>query len=217
MKWLTRRGAAAALAVGLATAWGTGWRGVLLLFAFFISSSLLTSRTAEDGEGRRNERQVLANGGVAALAALLGSWAAFAGALAAATADTWATEIGARSRAQPRLITSGASVPAGTSGGITLLGTVGGLGGAAFIGALAGLITVGIAGALGMVFDSLLGATLQGKFECPRCGARTELAGTVCHEPVRVVRGFAWLDNDAVNLAATLAGALVAHFSSLCC
>lgn len=215
MTWLTRRGAAAALAVGLATTWGMGWRGVLLLFAFFISSSLLT--TPKGGAGRRNERQVLANGGVAALAALLGNWPAFAGALAAATADTWATEIGSRSRTQPRLITSGAPVPAGTSGGITLLGTVGGIAGAAFIGTLAGLVTVGIAGVVGMVFDSVLGATMQGKFECPRCGARTEQAGTVCHEPVRAARGVAWLDNDAVNLAATFAGALLAHFSSLCC
>ena len=191
-----------------------GSAAALRLLYFFEP---VDAEDGEDGAGRRNERQVLANGGAAALAALLGSWPAFAGALAAATADTWATEIGSRSREQPRLLTSGAPVPAGTSGGITLLGTLGGLGGAAFIGALAGLVTVGIAGALGMVFDSLLGATLQGKFECPRCGARTEQAGTVCHEPVRVVRGFAWLDNDAVNLAATLAGALVAHFSSLCC
>lgn len=217
MTWLTRRGAAAALAVGLATAWGMGWRGVLLLFAFFMSSSVLTRKTAAHGDGRRNERQVLANGGVAALAALLGSWPAFAGALAAATADTWATEIGSRSRTQPRLITSGAPVPAGTSGGITLLGTLGGIAGAAFIGTLAGLVAVGIAGAVGMVLDSVLGATMQGRFECPRCGARTEQPGTVCHEPVRGVRGFAWLDNDAVNLAATLAGALVAYFSPLCC
>jgi len=178
VRWLTRRGAAAALAVGLATAWGTGWRGVLLLFAFFVSSSLLTRKTAEDGGGRRNERQVLANGGVAALAALAGSWPAFAGALAAATADTWATEIGSRSRAAPRLITSGAPVPAGTSGGITLLGTLGGLAGAAFIGALAGLGAVAVAGAFGTVIDSLLGATLQGKFECPRCGVVMQCAWT---------------------------------------
>ena len=189
MKWLTRRGAAAALAVGLATIYGVGWRGAALLLAFFVSSSLL-SRAVEGGRGR-NERQVVANGGIAALAALAGNWAAFAGALAAATADTWATEIGSRSRIPPRLITSGKPVPAGTDGGITLLGTAGGIAGAVFVAALARvldpggfLIAVAVAGIAGMLLDSLLGATLQGRLK--------------------------WLDNDAVNLAATAAGAGVA-------
>lgn len=189
--WLTRRGAAAALAVGLATAWGFGWRGLLLLLAFFISGSLLSKTT------NRNERQVLANGGVAALAALAGSWAAFAGALAAATADTWSSEIGRHSRTLPRLITNGTPVPAGTDGGITLLGTVGGVAGAVFIAALAFVfesrvaLAVAIAGVFGMLLDSLLGATLQGAFR--------------------------WLDNDAVNLAATLGGGAAALAWLFCC
>jgi len=192
VRWLTRRGAAAALAVGVATTWGFGWRGLLLLLAFFVSSSLLSKAKT------RNERQVLANGGVAALAALAGSWAAFAGALAAATADTWATEIGRYSRKPPRLITTGKPVAAGTDGGMTLVGTVGGIAGAAFMAALAFLfeprvaVAVAVAGVFGMLLDSLLGATVQG-----------------------AVR---WLDNDAVNLAATLAGAVVAVGAwQLCC
>ena len=196
MRWLTRRGAAAALAIGLATVWGFGWRGLFLLLAFFVSSNLLTT-AAKGGEGR-NERQVLANGGAAALAALAGSWAAFAGSIAAATADTWATEIGRHSRTPPRLITNGRPVPAGTDGGITLLGTVGGFAGAGFIAGLAFMveprvaIAVGAAGVFGLLLDSFLGATLQG------------------------VR--AWLDNDFVNLAATASGAVVAAVAwQLCC
>jgi len=202
VRWLTRLGVAAAVGVGLATGYGLGWRGLLLLFAFFISSSLLSKRTT------RNHRQVFANGGVAALAALAGNWAAFAGALAAATADTWASEIGRHARTPPRLITSGRPVPAGTDGGITVLGTVGGIAGAGFIAGLAGLLpraggpglthpgwfaaSVAAAGIIGMLLDSVLGATVQGAVK--------------------------WLDNDAVNLAATLSGAacagLVSHF---CC
>lgn len=190
--WLTRRGAAAALAVGMATIWGFGWRGLVLLFAFFISSSLLSTKTT------RNERQVIANGGVAALAALAGSWPAFAGALAAATADTWASEIGRWSRTPPRLITTGTLVPAGTDGGITLLGTAGGIAGAGFIAGLAFVVepkvvvVVAVAGVFGMLLDSVIGATLQGAFK--------------------------WLDNDGVNLAATLSGAAVAAAGwQLCC
>ena len=205
MKWLTAGGAAAALAVGAATILGTGWRGLLLLLAFFVSGSLLTR-----GGGRRNARQVLANGGVAAVAALLGSWPAFAGAVAAAAADTWATEIGAHSPTPPRLMTSGAPVPPGANGGVTLLGTAGGVLGAAVIAALAWLLgpraggpgsthpgglaaVVAGAGVLGMLVDSLLGATLQGPED-------------------------KWLDNDAVNLAMTLAGAgLAAAGWRACC
>jgi uncharacterized protein (TIGR00297 family) len=154
------------------------------MLAFFVSSSLLSRKTT------RNHRQVLANGGVAAVAALAGSWSAFAGALAAATADTWASEIGRRSHTPPRLITNGSRVPAGTDGGMTLLGTAGGVAGAGVIAALScmlgqrGAATIAVAGVLGMIVDSTLGATVQGKVR--------------------------WMDNDAVNLAATLTGAALA-------
>jgi uncharacterized protein (TIGR00297 family) len=130
----------------------------------------------------------VANGGIAALAALAGSWAWFAGALAAANADTWATEIGIHSRSAPRLITTGRPVPAGTDGGMTLLGTTGGILGAGFIAAVSALVgqrrawAIALAGIAGMIVDSGLGATLQGRIR--------------------------WIDNDAVNLAATLTGAI---------
>jgi uncharacterized protein (TIGR00297 family) len=219
VKWLTRGGAVAALAVGAAVMAGLGWRGVLLLLAFFVSGSLLT-RWAGGPGGQRTTRQVLANGGVAAAAALAGSWTVAAGALAAATADTWATEIGAFSRRPPRLITTGAPVARGASGGVTLLGTIGGLSGAVTIGALSwglapptgprGAVGVALAGALGMMADSLLGALVQGTFTCPTCGRHFERATAMCHGAVRRTRGFAWLDNDGVNLAATVTGAAAA-------
>jgi uncharacterized protein (TIGR00297 family) len=192
VNWLTRRGAAAALAVGLATIWGFGWRGMVLLLAFFISGSLLTT-AASGGEGR-NARQVIANGGVAALAALMGNWTWFAGALAAATADTWATEIGSHSRTAPRLITNGRPVTAGTDGGMTLVGTAAGIAGAGLVAGLSyvfgqrGAPAIAVAGVLGMLVDSLLGATVQGKVR--------------------------WMDNDAVNLAATLTGAVCAGLTA---
>jgi uncharacterized protein (TIGR00297 family) len=227
VKWLTFDGAVAAVAVGGAVAVGLGWRGVTLLLAFFVSGSLLTRLSGGEG-GQRNARQVVANGGVAAAAALAGWWAVAAGALAAAAADTWATEIGAFSTRPPRLVTTGATVAPGTSGGITLLGTLGGAAGAVVMGVLAGMLEprgsaagaplagpglalgVALAGVLGMLADSLLGATAQGQFECASCGRRFERAATVCHEPVRRIGGLAWLDNDGVNLATTLVGALAA-------
>jgi uncharacterized protein (TIGR00297 family) len=196
-----------------------GWPGLAVLAAFLLSGSLLT-QLAERRSPRRSARQVLANGGVAAVAALLGSWAAAAGAIAAAAADTWATEIGAFSPFPPRLGTTWRRVTRGTSGGITLLGTLGGVAGAATIAWLAqtlaprgvapGFLTLTVAGVGGMLADSVLGATVQGKYECPACDARFERGNTVCHEQVRLTTGWRWLDNDAVNFAATVVGAAVA-------
>jgi len=214
--WLTPDGVAAALAVGAAVLWGLGWRGAVLLLAFFISGSLLT-RIATGRGARRDARQVLANGGVAAVAALCGAWVTAAGALAAATADTWATEIGAFSPFPPRLITTGRRIARGASGGITLFGTLGAIAGALFIAALEHLLAprgtrprlvlVLVAGIAGSLADSVVGAAAQSLYECPACGARTERGDFVCHAPVRLIHGWRWLDNDAVNLTATLVGA----------
>jgi uncharacterized protein (TIGR00297 family) len=117
---------------------------------------------------------------------------AFAGSLAAAMSDTLSSEIGGLYD-RPRLITTLEPVPPGTDGGVTWQGEVAGVVGAAFVAGLAlvlmplpgpaalatGTVTVG--GIAGMTVDSLLGATLEGD----RIG------------------------NEAVNLLATLAGALV--------
>jgi uncharacterized protein (TIGR00297 family) len=126
-----------------------------VLIAFFFSSSLLSHyrdrRKAVLAEkfakgNRRDLGQTLANGGMAALLALVigitgpGSGyyvilaLAFYGALAAVNADTWATELGVLARSRPRLLTTGRPVPVGTSGGVTAEGFAAALAGAAFIG-----------------------------------------------------------------------------------
>ena len=217
--WLSPAGTLSAAAVGAAVWFGAGWRGVALLLLFFVTSSWLTP-----GGGRRGAAQVFANGGVAAGCALLAHWhasfgAAFAGALAAAAADTWSTEIGARSRRAPRLITTWQTVEPGVSGAITPLGSAGALAGAAAIagGALALHLVaarefwwVAAGGVLGSLADSLLGASVQGRWRCDRCGALIETARHHCGGSGIAERGVAWLDNDAVNFAATLIGATVA-------
>ena len=217
--WLSPAGTASALAVGAAVWIGTGWRGFVVLVVFFVTASALTP-----GGGRRRPAQVFANGGIAALCALLaradGAYAlAFAGAVAAAAGDTWSTEIGGRSRATPRSITTGRPVERGVSGGITVMGTVGGCLGAILIAATAwivGLATTGgaawiaIGGTAGMLADSLLGASLQARWRCTLCGALIEAPVHDCGGGGAPASGWRWLDNDAVNAVATLVGALAA-------
>ncbi|HEU5219366.1 MAG TPA: DUF92 domain-containing protein [Gemmatimonadales bacterium] len=227
---LTRGGAGAAVLVGTAVLFGAGWSGAAMLAAFFVSSiavgriALVCGRTADAAAERRNARQVLANGAAAAAGAVLArpspglGLAIVCGSLGAAAADTWATSIGAFSRTDPRHLLTGRRVPRGTSGGVSLLGTLAGLGGAATValsGALAGggarLALIGIpVGFGGMLLDSLLGASVQGRFECPECGIATERRRHQCATPARRVGGLPWLDNDGVNALSTIVAALAA-------
>jgi uncharacterized protein (TIGR00297 family) len=225
--WLTRGAAAAATLVGTCALAGAGLPGMGLLGMFFVSGSMLAAWHRSTGgtvATRRTARQVWANGWPAALGGLLApvapgvGWAVLTGGLAAAQADTWATEIGGRARRQPVLITTGRSVPAGTSGGVTALGTLAGLAGAVLLAALGwGLGIPGPtaaaaagAGTVGMLADSLLGATLQGAYRCPRCDAETETPEHRCGASATLVRGHRWMTNDVVNLAATAIGAALA-------
>jgi uncharacterized protein (TIGR00297 family) len=217
--FLSPGGALAALAVGAAVTLGTGWRGLVVLLVFFLSSSLLTP-----GGGRRRAAQVGANGGIAAAAALLAPLdplcrLAFVGALAAAAADTWSTEIGGRSRRAPRLITTGRPVAAGTSGGVTWLGTAGGAGGAGLVAAAAAAlgmvpaasaVPAALAGIVAGAVDSVLGATIQARYRCPACGGAGESARHGCGAEARLVGGWRWMTNDTVNLVATVVGAATA-------
>lgn len=155
---LTADGALAAWFVGTLTFSFGGLALTIALLAFFITSSLLSRLSARRAArvhanyaktGRRDALQVLANGGFFTLFVLLGwllagrtwPWLAAAGALAGATADTWATELGALSPGQPRLITSGLPVSAGTSGAISLPGTLAAAAGALFIALLLSLVS----------------------------------------------------------------------------
>lgn len=202
LRILTADGAAAAVVVGTLTYGLGGWQWAAVLVTFFATSSGLTrwkSKVKPQPEHRRGRAavQVIGAGGVAAIAAIAHAvaaqpWtvAAFAGAVAASTADTWATEIGLLSRTPPRLITTGQVVTPGDSGGVTWLGTVAGTGGAAVIAVLGAALLhtptldVWLAGTLAMLVDSLLGAAVE--------------------------RRRRWITNETVNIMATAIGATMA-------
>ncbi len=183
--------------------------------------------------GQRDLAQVLANGGVGALFAALSpffpaspwTWVGFAASLAAVNADTWATELGVLNPHLPRLITTGKPVERGTSGGVSLYGTLAATAGAGFIALLAVLVTpslfsffspillfafLTLAGLIGALFDSLLGATVQAIYRCPQCNKETEKHPLhTCGAQTEQIRGWKWLNNDLVNLGCAWMGAVV--------
>ncbi|HEX6105661.1 MAG TPA: DUF92 domain-containing protein, partial [Gemmatimonadales bacterium] len=55
----------------------------------------------------------------------------------------------------------------------------------------------------GMAADSLLGAALQARFHCPACDRPSEWPVHRCGARTVHRGGIPWLDNDAVNFAAT--------------
>ncbi len=235
---LTISGAAAAFVMGSLVYGAGGWTWALILIAFFLTSSgwslVFRKRKAQTEKmyaksSRRDAAQVLANGGVALGMAIIHlfsgesllPWIGFCAALAAANADTWATELGILNRGQPILITSGKSVESGTSGGISPAGTLAATSGAALIAGLAWLLQpdqttwwmaalIALAGVLGSLVDSLFGATLQAIYYCPACQKETEkYPRHGCGAETILLRGKRWINNEWVNTACTLSGAVI--------
>ena len=74
-----------------------------------------------------------------------------------------------------------------------------------------GIILLAIVSGLGgALFDSLLGATVQGIYFCEYDEVQTEKRIHTCGRATRLVRGWRWLDNDLVNFSASAVGSLVA-------
>ncbi|XP_074258654.1 transmembrane protein 19 isoform X3 [Saimiri boliviensis] len=146
-------------------------------------------------------------------------------ALACCAGDTWASEVGTvLSKSPPRLITTWEKVPVGTNGGVTVVGLVSSLLGGTFVGIayfLTQLVFVndldisapqwpiiafgGLAGLLGSIIDSYLGATMQ-------YTGLDESTGMVVNSPTNEAKHIAGkpiLDNNAVNLFTSVLVALL--------
>ncbi len=237
-----KAGFLASVAVGYSILLGGGWGWFVIVASFFILGVGFTYYkyefkksigSAQEKGGTRNWPNILANGAVAAVLAGTQLFsggttfvASFIGAMSTAASDTVATEVGLLSKSKPRLITQlGKSVVPGTSGGVSALGFLGAILASSVIGGLAfllnlsseglAIIPISIAsGLVGAVADSILGATVQRKGYCAVCGTHTE---NLAHhgEPTKLVSGLPFLDNNVVNLLATIVGAAAAFSISL--
>jgi uncharacterized protein (TIGR00297 family) len=232
LRLFTLGGALAALLVGAAVLVAGGWGLAVVLVGAFAGSAILTGyRRSEKSQPEhrrgRSASQVLANGVVPAALAVAGAlldlpWAlpAAVGAIAATSADTWATEVGLLSSLPPRLITTGEVVARGRSGGITALGSASGVAGAltaatlgwTLLGPAVPVMVVTLGGVVAFVVDSLLGATVQAIYRCPACGAEGEGAVCTCGTTRLHAGGWRLMSNDTVNVVGAAVGAAVAAF-----
>jgi uncharacterized protein (TIGR00297 family) len=186
---LTVPAAMVAVLVGIVVFAGAGYIGFILLGVFFVLGVLATSHKKElkanlhSGAAhtqRRNAGQVLANGGVAALCAagaLVDPENAavysmmLAASLASAAADTLSSELGMVYGRNTFNILTFKKEPAGLDGVISWEGSLIGAAGSLAVAAIwsldagfgKGTFLVGLAGVVGNLFDSLLGALLERK------------------------------------------------------
>ncbi|WP_263365208.1 DUF92 domain-containing protein [Edaphobacter bradus] len=170
------------------------------LIVLFVLTSAATrfgrarkeARGVAEARSGRKASQIAANLGVAALFAAAGRYEGCIAALAEATADTVSSEIGQAVGGRALLITTLKPVPAGTDGGVSMWGTVAGVVAAGAIVAIGAMhhalwpnkAAVMGAACAGLLFDSLLGATVERR---------------------------GWMGNDLVNFASTLFAALLAQ------
>ncbi|BFG40003.1 hypothetical protein CerSpe_262770 [Prunus speciosa] len=237
-----------------------GYRYGALLLVFFFTSSKLTKvgedkkrRVDADFKegGQRNWVQVLSNSGIASVLVLV-LWAktglqdkcldskesvfitsligGVIGHYACCNGDTWSSELGILSDAQPRLITTFKPVRKGTNGGVTKAGLLAAAAAGSVIGltyvvfgfpttkctydvALKQLLVIPIstlAGLCGSLIDSLLGATLQFSGFCT---VRNKVVGKP-GPTVKKISGLNYLDNNAVNVVSIL---LTTILTSIAC
>jgi uncharacterized protein (TIGR00297 family) len=166
---------------------GAGYAGIYMLATFFILGSVATSWKlglkqqlgyAEKNKGKRTTKQVLANGGLAAITGLL-AWlypaqknlflVMIAASFASATADTLSSELGTVYGRKFYNIITLKKDARGLDGVVSIEGIIIGLIGSALIAVIYSLayglhknfLWITIAGTIGNLADSLLGAVWE--------------------------------------------------------
>jgi len=208
LKKLDVKAAVAAVVIGFLAWLGEGYTGIALLATFLITGTLATSwkmRTKQQGglaeqhRGQRTETQVIANGGIAGILSLVSFLSVqqqpllllmVASSLSSATADTLSSELGNVYGKKFYNIMNFKKDIRGLNGVVSFEGTMIGIASSSLIALIystqAGFtihfLWIVIAGTIGNLTDSVLGATLERKHI---------------------------LSNDVVNFLNTLTGAVI--------
>ena len=214
---------------------GIKWAIPIVTF-FFLSSILSYIRKNKNKEVetyfekscQRDHSQVIANGGISGILVVLNYYYnsellyfVYVSCISAVCADTWATEIGTIKKIKTVNILNFKTVEQGSSGGISLTGMAGSALGA-FIIPVTSVCFLGenkfywvflitIAGLLGSLTDSILGASIQAQYFCNNCGKVTEHKYH-CSSKTLLKKGFYRVNNDVVNFITSCAGGIYLIF-----
>ena len=207
---------------------------IFLVVGGFATRFKYRRKYGERGRGVRGWTNVIANGGVAASIAVLAhalgmdsrvGVAMFVGAISAAFTDTMATEVGMLSKSKPVMLTTFKRTEAGSPGAVTALGLAGSLlaplsifivftlfggGYLSESGLVPWLLLMMATGFTGSLFDSLVGGLIQSRYRCVECGRLVEVRRH-CGKPTQHLSGVPYINNDVVNILATIFGASLGY------
>jgi len=219
---LSFSGILASAILGIAVFYFGDWRWFLPLLFFFLSGSLFSFLGKEkknialalEDISPRTGKQVFSNCGPVFVLLIFYSYTqdsiflyAYLSLIAAMTADTWASEIGILTDIQPFKITNFQMSVHGVSGAISFLGLSAALVGAGAVGGFLFLwhsasfqilALIILSAWIAQLVDSYLGALLQAKYLCVKCGLYIENS-IHCGQKAKKISGFSWLDNNMVN------------------
>ncbi len=213
-----------------------GISSFLILTLTFVLSTLASkiksnerTKLTKDINTKINKKdllQILANVGLGTLSIVIYAitnksfyLAVYASIMAETLSDTLASDIGVLSKKEPiNILTLKRSQP-GLSGNISFLGLTASLIGSLSIASIYLLfnnniihfIIIIISGFLGALFDSFLGATIQVKYECPKCHTITEKLNH-CDNNTNYYKGLKIFNNDLVNFTSNVFSAILSTF-----
>ena len=237
-KWLTILGSLTAVFVGVCILWCMRLQGFVILLYFFAMANLfsklskkhsnLVHSVLEKKGTKRDGVQVLANGGLSCLGAIIyftssavAGLLIFSASIAEAISDTLAGDVGRLSTHQPFSIRTHLPVKKGLSGGITFLGLFAGLISSASVALLTIILfkcknpavcfaIITFSGFVGCIFDSFLGAYYQVHYWDKSLSSITEKEfDSVTGDKNDFVRGLKWMDNDMVNFISNLVSVII--------
>ena len=228
----------AVIMIGIA-GWAFGAQLFLFFLFGTMATKIVGSRKKEKqdefekGSEKRDSKQALAKAGVPTIISILYIlypsellFYVFSGIFAASLIDTMSTEIGIAFEGKTRpILKPWKLAEQGEAGAISFIGTLGGFMSGLLFTAIIYLISlldnmieikspifilmISISGTIGMLFDSILGSTVQRMNRCVECMKVLE-ADTHHNKPTVYYRGIQFFRNDLVNLLGTSIGGVTA-------